>query len=596
MLLPSIPRSLLAVALLLALPSFTAAQFVDEVRIDLGDPAGATFSSSPAVCVDGERVFVAWVDTRFAVTEILFNRSDDRGRTWRDPAIRATQRPLTSNGGAGAPSLICRGDLLFMTWRDERDGVGGGHGSKTGDIYFARSLDGGLTWEADQRISSNPPGSQSLFQSPVVHATDDGQHVYVVWVRDFGSAVAVNVSHDAGASWRPVELLFSDPGSIYSGSLALSGDDVYLAWYGHPPGGYYDIYFNVSHDNGDTWKPAATRIDTGDAPNQYDSWSPKLAASGDWVYATWYDERYSASGEFTDVYFNSSSDRGETWGSSATRINTDPPNAARSRIPRIAAEGANVYICWEDHRNYVSFNGDDAYVRASQDHGVSWNPTDTVLNPVPGDDWGQFPKVAAGENGYASVVWEGQPWKVELSYTYDGGVTWSPALRLDANDPATTQSDPYAVAADGGIVHGVFSDRRDGASDVYCASGTIPYLSFEGVPAPGESVHFSIHEAAESGAEAVVLVSLTGPAGPGGGIPVPGTGLALDLIPDARTQQWLNLGVNVSGSISNGTARTPTLAMPNLPPGTAIWAAAATFDPLQGAYLSATRTIQFLTQ
>ena len=63
---------------------------------------------------------------------------------------------------------------LFLAWKDNREDVG--------DIYFARSLDGGLTWTDHLRL--NQDGAGAIQQLPFVVVDGSGTRVYVVWQDD----------------------------------------------------------------------------------------------------------------------------------------------------------------------------------------------------------------------------------------------------------------------------------------------------------------------------------------------------------------------------------------------------------------------------
>ena len=587
------PGSLLRTPLLLAASALGAvpatAQTSPDLRIDLGDPPGATTSAAPFVVAQGDVVNVAFNDLRTGNSEVYFTRSLDRGRSWLASPIRVTNRPLTAYAGVGKIEMVARGDLRVLAWADGRDGLPLGHGSRGRDVYVARSTDGGLTWSPDQRINHNlPVGGMLLGNAPLLAASADGQHVYCAWD---GNGIVIVVSHDFGATWQPFETVVSPPThSASSANLAASGSSVYLAWYGRDSGtsGGYDIYCNASHDNGDTWKPAPVRVDTGDPPNAADSWSPQLAASGSWLYCAWYDERAPGSEVATDIYFNRSADGGDSWQPASTRIDTDPL-ANRSRVARIAAHGSQVYVTWVDHRNYVAANPDDIYVNASSDHGATWLVNDVQLNTdlVYSGDW---PRVSCGD-GYATVYWTGS-WDILAASSIDGGQSWSSDVRLDVTDPGNTWSDAVHGFVDGEDFHAVWADRRDGLSDVYYATATSPVLRLVGTPAAGQSAHFALDGSADEGLTVAVVVSATGQVG---GLPVPGTARAFDFLRDPIYGSWIAMGQHLTGPVANGHAETPPAIVPNsVPPGWTLHAGAVTL--LGSGYGSVSRTIQFLTQ
>jgi len=114
-------------------------------------------------------------------------------------------------------------------------------------------------------------------------------------------------------------------------------------------------------------KSPDVRLDT-DPPGAGYSGSPRIAATESGVFVAWDDDRNGA----RDIYFTFSSDRGATWLASDVRIETDPPGAAESIEPTIAASGNSVYVAWQDGRN----GSDDIYFIRSLDGGGTWLSAD----------------------------------------------------------------------------------------------------------------------------------------------------------------------------------------------------------------------------
>ena len=72
---------------------------------------------------------------------ILFSRSDDGGVSWTAPVPVSSAR----TGQRMSPSMAVSGDSVHIAWLDEtRRGIAGAH--PPADVYYAASLDGGVTW------------------------------------------------------------------------------------------------------------------------------------------------------------------------------------------------------------------------------------------------------------------------------------------------------------------------------------------------------------------------------------------------------------------------------------------------------------------
>lgn len=338
-----------------------ATWLASDVRLDT-DPAGKASSGAPRIAASGSSVYVTWVDDRDGTPDVYFNRSLDSGTTWPNTDARINGGPAGVTQSIG-PQIVAAGSSVYVVWYEDRN-VLFVPGARF-DIRFTRSLDGGLTWLVpDLQLDRDPPGATNSF-SPAIAA--DGSSVYVVWADERNGSSIVhdiyfNRSLDNGSTWLPQDVrLDTDPaGSAQSEhqQIAASGSSVYAVWCDHRNGAA-DIYFNRSLDGGASWLPQDVRLNT-DPAGSSPSWHPRIAAFGQQVSVTWYDLRNPGltSG---DVYFNRSTDGGTTWLASDVRLdNGDPPGAANSWAPAIAAAGPAVYVAWEDSRNSTT-GGSDIY-------------------------------------------------------------------------------------------------------------------------------------------------------------------------------------------------------------------------------------------
>ncbi len=151
--------------------------------------------------------------------------------------------------------------------------------------------------------------------------------------------------------------------------IAAVGPTVYVAWADRRHGPLSDIYCNVSHDSGTTWRATDIRLDT-DGPGAGASERVQLAATGDSVFAAWDDARDGA----PDIYLNYSLDAGVTWQPSDIRLDTDCAGAAISAVPQIAISGDSIVVVWEDYRDGQA----DIRANVSSDGGLTWLDADSV--------------------------------------------------------------------------------------------------------------------------------------------------------------------------------------------------------------------------
>jgi hypothetical protein len=98
-----------------------------------------------------DRIYGVWSDIASGRARLQWTSSSDQGRTWKPPV------PLDPSVPAGAhqyqPAIAVNGDgTVAVAWFDTRDGASPGEYSQ----YFTASVDGGETFLAPVRVSSQP--------------------------------------------------------------------------------------------------------------------------------------------------------------------------------------------------------------------------------------------------------------------------------------------------------------------------------------------------------------------------------------------------------------------------------------------------------
>jgi hypothetical protein len=281
----------------------------------------SALSRSPSVSVAGSVVHVVWDDERDVNFEIYYKRSTDGGISW------GGDTRLTNNFSFSLfPSVSVSGSVVHVVWFDYRDGGGT-------EIYYKRSTDGGISWEADERLTNNPAFSGY----PSVSVS--GSVVHVVWdeERDGNREIYYKRSTDGGISWGADTRLTNNPDNSWYPSVSVSGSGVHILWQDNRDGNY-EIYYKRSTDGGVSWG-ADTRLTNNSAL----SLSPSVSVSDSAVHVVWYDERDGNQ----EIYYKRSTNGGASWGADIQVT----VNMFGSQYPSVAGSGSVVHVLWSDNRD-----------------------------------------------------------------------------------------------------------------------------------------------------------------------------------------------------------------------------------------------------
>jgi hypothetical protein len=266
---------------------------------------------------------------------------------------------------------------------------------------------------------SHNPGA-SLFPAVAV----SGQNVYVAWDDDsFGATQILYVrSTDGGRTFSEPLNLSNDTGESRNVAIAASGSDVYLVWEDNTPGNF-EVFYSVSHDSGQSFSTAHSLSQTSG-----DSILPKIAVSGPDVYVIWQDE----SGGHSQISYSRSTDGGESF--MTPRNLSQTPGDARS--PVIAVSGVGVYAAWDDKTPGTH----EIFFAHSSDGGDAFSVPQNISNS---GTFATAPNLAATGND-VYLTWTerttAENYEVFYSWSRDGGLSFSPPNNV-------SQSGTYAGAS-----------------------------------------------------------------------------------------------------------------------------------------------------
>jgi len=354
------------------------AQWEPDVRLTYNDLPSFTSLSSCVAAGPGAMVHVVWANfTRPALDEdIYYKRSTNNGVTWEAETRLTWDQQLHD----WLPSVTISDSVVHVVWM-----------YSTRDIVYRRSTDGGGTWEAALRISVTPNG----VKCPSVAVSDSVVHVvWMHWAESAWPEIFYTRSTNSGASWSGETRLTTVPWDSLSyaylaPSISVSGSVVHVVWGEDNREGSHEIYYKRSTNNGVTWQ-TDTRLTNDPA------WSrkPSVSASGPVVHVAWSDERNG----YEELYYKRSTDSGVTWGAD-TRLTTIPI----ADFPFVSASGTFVHMVWHDVRN----SSDDLYYKRSTDSGVTWGADTFLSRPLVLYLDEGYPSVSA-KGPFVHVVWTSQ--------------------------------------------------------------------------------------------------------------------------------------------------------------------------------------------
>jgi hypothetical protein len=311
-------------------------------------------TSDPWVSIgpDGtaHQIALALDDAR-SISAILVSSSRDGGQTWGPIAtLQRDTTPALFNDKESITADPTDANLVYAVWdRIQAANPDDPASPFSGDTLFARSTDGGTTWEPTRTILDVPDdsGIQSLGSQIVV--LGDGALVNVFTFIDQGTpVVAVQRSTDKGVTW-------SDPIAV----------DLLLSSAVTTQGGVVDPFDGHAVRTGDLLPEAAA--------------DPRPGSSA--LHIVWQDLRFSLVGPVANdqIVMASSTDGGATW--------TDPRRVSANRTVQSFTGSVHVDGDGTVGVTYYDFTNDDpsggplatdAWFTASPDGGLTFTPRERL--------------------------------------------------------------------------------------------------------------------------------------------------------------------------------------------------------------------------
>ena len=337
---------------------------------------------------------------------------------WAIPARAQWESPVLMGTTTAESDIVANGDILHYVYSTDWT---------SGPIRYRRSLNEGSTWEAERTLASN--GTLHFTDSLAVSGSD----VYVLYfgnMRSFtfpwGTDQVGNLyllhSGDSGLNWDAVCQLTTDD-DAYRASIVALGADVHVVWGGESTG---HIYYRGSTNHGlcSSW---SSRTDFGGVQAE----RPQVVAYGSFVHVIWEDSRAGRPPCFTlpscpNVYYVRSTNRGASFEAIQQLVDfVDRASIGRPEIAVVPSTGT-VVAMYQD----IVVGDQEIFSKSSTSSGAAGTWASPVrLTSLSGTD--NHP-TAGSMGGLVAVAWNNNPrrrrhilydvggWRSELDRTRGG--------------------------------------------------------------------------------------------------------------------------------------------------------------------------------
>lgn len=327
------------------------------------------------------------------------------------------------------------GHAVYLTWEDSREG--------TEEVYFMRSLDDGMSWGPELKLSQLTPETTE----PEPRLVANGQLVLVFFANRTatGEHMFYSVSNDWGNDFStPLQLTY-DSGDQSNVAAASGASVVHVVWQGSE-----HIFYAKSTNSGRTWQTEIALTNASAAQDQY----PAIAAVGDEVFVTWSRMHEGAEA----IYVKVSLDSGYTW-QPEIRVSGYTGDAF-PQFPAITSNGTCAHLVWGSNNGLQ-------YSRSS-DSGETWSNPISLTNA---DRQYIAPRIAVATSQVQVVTSGIVGLSSDILYldSYDGGETWNAPLALTAHESTTLSLAPVISSnREGTFV--AWEDNRNGHFAIFFLS------------------------------------------------------------------------------------------------------------------------------
>jgi hypothetical protein len=344
-------------------------------------------ASNPTTAVDAQSgaALVAWVDTRDGESNVLLARISPDGSV--EEPVRVNDLPGDAAAHFQAPAQVAAGSNgeVYLLWTNNE--YIAGRRFPASDLRFARSSDGGRTFDATITVNDDAGGSPTSHTFHNMLVAPDGT-IYLSWLdsrgnelpatpmamehgggdepdpaghaagvvvgaaadqapEDSGPDLRMAISRDGGRTFEPEVVVNRSTCPCCRTAIAIGPDgELYVGWREVFPGNIRDVVVARSDDSGVTWSEPMKVHDDGWVFPGCPHAGPSLDvdANGD-LHVVWYTGKEGASG----LFYAKSDNRGEAFSEPVPLVSAIAVAPSLSSL--IAEEDGVLWVSWENRKN-----------------------------------------------------------------------------------------------------------------------------------------------------------------------------------------------------------------------------------------------------
>lgn len=219
-----------------------------EVPVKVDDTGGITtqtWSSIDVNPISGD-VCVTFNDSRDGNKDIFFAKSSDYGVTY---STNVKVNDVSTNDQEESTIKIDSSGVIYVVWKDWRDDPSPSTSPYLNDIYIAKSIDGGSSFENSVKITDTYMDAEYSYVFPPRLAINEGI-IHVVWhdTRSGSSTCFYDRSLDGGQTFSTDYIIHDDTQTVSHSVPRIDVDDynrVYITWMDKRNGNnMFDVFFS----------------------------------------------------------------------------------------------------------------------------------------------------------------------------------------------------------------------------------------------------------------------------------------------------------------------------------------------------------------